>query len=207
MTERGDPTPFFNARQRHLGQSARWHKPGCSPIPHPIFLIHRKGTAPDPIQPTPDTPMSQVSITIDSAVLESFEQLFATLKAQVNPQSAPAAINEPQELAPFNAFLTVELTPYFGAKGATMIVEKLRRCRAIGDFRYLIPLYRITEGDLAKRQLLKTVSAVYRFKFGGARNPQQHSLRSEIKYAAACPECGALAKVLVTRLQAEGLWK
>lgn len=151
--------------------------------------------------------MSQVSITIDSAVLESFEQLFATLKAQVGTQNAPAAINEPKELAPFNAFLTVELTPYFGAKGATMIVEKLRRCRAIGDFRYLIPLYRITEGDLAKRQLLKTVSAVYRFKFGGARNPQQHSLRSEIKYAAACPECGALAKVLVTRLQAEGLWK
>lgn len=151
--------------------------------------------------------MSQVSITIDSAVLESFEQLFATLKAQVNTQSAPVAVNEPQELAPFNAFLMVELTPYFGGTGAKMIVEKLRRCRAIGDFRYFIPLYKMTGGDLAKRQLMKTVSAIYRYKFGGYKNPEQYSLRSEIKYAAACPECGALANVLVNRLKAEGLWK
>ena len=151
--------------------------------------------------------MSQVSITIDSAVLESFEQLFATLKAQVNTTPAMVANNEPQELAPFNAFLMVELTPYFGGAGAKMIVDKLRRCRAIGDFRYLIPVYKMAAGDLTKRQLLKTVSAVYRYKFGGYKTPDQYSLRSEIKYASACPHCGALANVLVHRLTAEGLWK
>lgn len=122
-------------------------------------------------------------------------------------QSAPAASNEPTELAPFNAFLTVELTPYFGASGATMIVTKLKRCRAIGDFRYFIPVYKLAKDDLQKRQLLKTVSAVYRYKFGGFKNPEQYSLRSEIKYAKACDECGALAQVLVNRLIAEGLWK
>jgi hypothetical protein len=151
--------------------------------------------------------MSQVSITIDSAVLESFEQLFATLKAQVNTQGAPVVNNEPQELAPFNAFLMVELTPYFGGAGAKIIVEKLRRCRAIGDFRYLIPVYKMVKGDLTKRQLLKTVSAVYRYKFGGYKTPDQYALRSEIKYASACPHCGALANLLVQRLISEGLWK
>lgn len=151
--------------------------------------------------------MSQVSITLDASVLESFEQLFNALKTQVASQSAPAAAIEPKELAPFNAFLTVELTPYFGGVGAGLIVDRLRRCRAIGDFRYLIPIYKLAADDLAKRQLLKTVSAVYRFKFSGYSNPQYHSLRSEIKYASACPHCGALANVLIQRLIAEGLWK
>ena len=123
-------------------------------------------------------------------------------------QSSPAVVsNEPAELAPFNAYLTVELTPYFGAAGATKIVDKLKRCRAIGDFRYLIPVYRLAKDDLQKRQLLKVVSAVYRYKFGGYKNPEQYSLRSEIKYAKACPECGKLAQTLVDRLIAEGLWK
>ena len=75
---------------------------------------------------------------------------------------APVANNEPAELAPFNAFLTVELTPYFGAAGASMIVTKLKRCRAIGDFRYFIPIYKMANDDLQMRQLLKVVSAVYR---------------------------------------------
>jgi hypothetical protein len=68
-------------------------------------------------------------------------------------------------------------------------------------------MYRLAKGDLQKRQLLKVVSATYRYKFGGYRNPEQYSLRSEIKYAKACDECGKLAQVLVNRLIAEGLWK
>jgi hypothetical protein len=151
--------------------------------------------------------MSQVSITLDTAVIESFEQLFAALKTQMNAAPAAVVSNEPKELAPFNAFLMIELTPYFGGKGAKIIVDKLIRCRAIGDFRYLTPTYKLADGDLAKRQLLKTVSAVYRYKFGGHKNPEQYSLRSDIKYAAACPHCGALANALVDRLKAEGLWK
>ena len=120
---------------------------------------------------------------------------------------APVANNEPAELAPFNAFLTVELTPYFGATNATKIVTKLDRARAINDFRYFISMYRLVGGDLQKRQLLKVVSAVCRYKFGGRNNPQKYSLLSEIKYAKACDECGKLAQVLVNRLIAEGLWK
>jgi hypothetical protein len=149
--------------------------------------------------------MSQVSITIDSAVLESFEKLFTTLKAQVENQPATVANNEPEQLAPFNAFLTVELTPYFGGKEAQMIVTNLKRSYAIGDYRYFIPTYKMAGEDLKKRQLLKLVSAVYRYKFGGYKNPEKYSLKSEIKYAKACPECGNLANTLYTRLQKENL--
>jgi hypothetical protein len=154
--------------------------------------------------------MSTATININgNTVIGTYEEIANILISlnTVAPQSATAAVNEPAELAPFNAFLTVELTPYFGAKDATMIVEKLRRCRAIADFRYFIPAYKLAKDDLRKRQLLKTVSAVYRYKFGGYKNPEQYSLRSEIKYAKACDECGALAQVLVNRLIAEGLWK
>jgi hypothetical protein len=126
--------------------------------------------------------------------------------SQATVQPAPVTNNEPKELAPFHAFLTVELTPYFGSAGATFIVSKLKRCRNLGDFRYLIPAYRLVKGDIEKRQLLKTISAVYRYKFGGYKNPEKYSLRSEIKYAKACDHCGKLAQTLVNRLTAEGLW-
>lgn len=109
-------------------------------------------------------------------------------------------------LAPFSAFLTVELTPYFGAKESQMIVEKLKRCRAIADYRYFTPIYKMAGEDLKKRQLLKLVSAVHRFKFGGYKNPEKYSLKSEIKYAKACDDCGKLANILYNRLVKEGLW-
>ena len=146
------------------------------------------------------------TVTLNGSYTEIANVLLGLSEVTVQ-QSAPVANNEPAELAPFNAFLTVELTPYFGASGASMIVTKLKRCRAIGDFRYFIPVYKLAKDDLQKRQLLKVVSASYRYKFGGYKNPEQYSLRSEIKYAKACDECGKLAQVLVDRLIAEGLWK
>jgi len=139
--------------------------------------------------------------------VDEIAKILSVVSDTLAPAVAPVVNTEPAELAPFNAFLTVELTPYFGASGASMIVTKLKRCRAIGDFRYFIPAYKLATDDLRKRQLLKVVSAVYRYKFGGYKNPEQYSLRSEIKYAKACDDCGVLAQVLVSRLIAEGLWK
>ena len=139
--------------------------------------------------------------------IDQIAQILGMVSNTLAQPVAPVVSNEPVELAPFNAFLTVELTPYFGAENATKIVAKLQRSRAINDFRYFISMYRLAKDDLQKRQLLKVVSAVYRYKFGGHRNPEQYSLRSEIKYAKACDECGKLAQVLVNRLIAEGLWK
>jgi hypothetical protein len=151
-----------------------------------------------------------MSTTIETltAQLEEFQKTYAQgMESILNTFKEYQKEQKKNEdvLAPFSAFLTVELTPYFGASGATMIVEKLKRCRAIADYRYFIPVYKIAGEDLKKRQLLKLVSAVHRYKFGGYKNPEKYSLRSEIKYAKACDECGKLANTLYTRLQKEGL--
>lgn len=141
--------------------------------------------------------------TLQDSVLTSIQTLNDAVE-QLKKQQV--VVSQSDELAPFSAFLMVELTPYFGGKGAKLIVDKLNRCRAIGDFRYFIPVYKIAGGDLQKRQLLKVTSAVYRYKFINAKHPDRYALRSEIKYAKACTECGALAQSLVNRLISEGLW-
>ena len=156
-------------------------------------------------------PMNTIQLVINGNQVEGqidqIAQILGMVSNTLAQPVAPVVSNEPVELAPFNAFLTVELTPYFGAANATKIVTKLDRARAINDFRYFISMYRLVGDDLQKRQLLKVVSAVCRYKFGGRNNPQKYSLLSEIKYAKACDECGKLAQVLVNRLIAEGLWK
>jgi hypothetical protein len=154
--------------------------------------------------------MNTIQVVINgNQVQGEIEQIAAILGMVSNNmvQPAPVVNNEPKELAPFNAFLEVELTPYFGAKGATFIVDKLKLSLKCNDFRYFICAYKFAKDDLQKRQLLKVVSAAYRYKFGGYRSTQKYSLKSEIKYAKACDECGKLAQVLVDRLIAEKLWK
>jgi hypothetical protein len=151
-----------------------------------------------------------MSVTIETLTAQLQQLQDNVLQSVETINAAIAEIQSEQKknedvLAPFSAFLTVELTPYFGAKESLMIVEKLKRCRAIADYRYFIPAYKIAGEDLKKRQLLKLVSAVHRYKFGGYKDAQKYSLRSEIKYAKACDECGKLANTLYTRLQKEGL--
>lgn len=152
-----------------------------------------------------------MSTTIETLTAQ-IEQLQATVVDSIGMlRSELDRIQKEQQLkddilAPFSAFLAVELTPYFGAKDSQMIVEKLKRCRSIADYRFFTPVYKIAGEDLKKRQLLKLVSAVHRYKFGGYKNPEKYSLKSEIKYAKACTECGNLASILYNRLVKEGLW-
>lgn len=143
-----------------------------------------------------------------TAQLQDLQNNF--LKSVETIQTAIIEIQEDQKkkedlLAPFNAFMIVELTPYFGGKEASMIVEKLKRCNTVGDYRYFCPMYKLADGDLKKRQLLKLISAVYRYKFGGYKTADKYTLKSDIKFAKACDECGKLANVLYNRLAKEGL--
>jgi hypothetical protein len=177
------------------------------------MFIGGETTPPDPTTNT-DISMSNAnsiqSLTaaleeLQSNVTQSFQTLNDAIVQLQNQQQVSGAHSD--ELAPFHAWLQVELTPFFGAKSAKLIVDKLNRSRAIGDFRHFTPVYKLVESDIEKRQLMKAVSAVYRYKFGGFRTSDKYSLRSEIKYAKACPHCGALAQTLVNRLISEGLWK
>ena len=114
-----------------------------------------------------------------------------------------------EELLPFNAFTVKQLTPHFGEQLSQEIVETFEKCarQYYPDFRNIIGIYKKCATTIEQRQLLRTVSAVYRLKFGKYVNKMQtqSSLRSFIKYATICPHCGATANAFVMRLTKEGL--
>jgi hypothetical protein len=152
-----------------------------------------------------NTDLQQITAQLATVAesLTTLQEALALLQAQ---QAAKPNTNA---LAPFSAFLMVELTPYFGGAGAKTIVDRLNRCNAIKDYRFFIPIYKLAGEDLEKRQLLTLVSSVHRYKFIYSKHhqtPQKYSLKSEIKYAKACPHCGKLANVLYDRLVAEGMF-
>lgn len=158
---------------------------------------------------TPET----VTITNNGATISmtgDYTQIanFLLGLSQAAAQSAPVTNNEPEQLLPFNEIALAELTPHLGDEIAKKVVNLLEYCRkGYADFSPFIAAYRWVNGDIEKRQLLKTVSAVYRYKFGHNRASNQYALRSEIKYATICPHCGKIANALVMQLVKEGLWK
>lgn len=107
----------------------------------------------------------------------------------------------------FDAFVEKEIEPYFGQQTSANIVKVLRQCRLDKNFQHLIPVYqwKSIHGNLEKRQLLKLISAVYRIKFYPNHSSYVSSLKSDVKYAKACPECGKLASAFHLRLMKEGL--
>lgn len=126
-----------------------------------------------------------------------------------NTLTQPVSSTLDEELLPFNQFAIKELTPHLGQELAEQVINKLENCAKayFPDFRHFIGMYNKVAGNIEYRQLLKTVSAVYRFKFGKYMNESaKYSLKSEIKYATICPHCGAIANAFVQRLMTEGLW-
>ena len=84
---------------------------------------------------------------------------------------------------------------------AEHLVSSLKFCRRVADYRLLIPTYHYFDASENPkiRQFLKLVSACDRIvhftnsKYRHYTNQQLSSLRSEIKYARMCPECGSIA--------------
>lgn len=108
----------------------------------------------------------------------------------------------------FDVFIQNEITPIFGQSTAENIIKVLQKCRINNhNYLYFVPVYqwKTIYGNLQKRQILKLVSAVYRVKYLPKGSSNVASLRSDIKYAKACPECGALAQSLYIRLLKEGM--
>lgn len=156
---------------------------------------------------TIDTLTAQVQ-ELQDTFLKSLELINdAIVEIQADQQQQQQTQQQTTELAHFSSWLIVEITPYFGAKESKIIVDRLNKCRQIRDYRFMTPLYKLTNEDLQKRQLLKLVRAAHQYKFGGYKSIEKYALKSEIKYAKACPECGKLAGILFDRLVAEGLWR
>lgn len=133
-------------------------------------------------------------------------QLLGIMSDVVDQKVAPVVDNKPAGLAPFNEFVIDELTPVFGKNVSKRIVSLLEVCRRSYDFAPFRIAYKWAEKDnIEQRQLLLTVSAAYRFKFGILEHGKS-KLKSQIKFDTMCPHCGALAIKLIERLKVEGLW-
>ena len=155
-------------------------------------------------QPTtpPKPTMSQIA-ALETQVI-NLQQSMDTIQTAMD--ALTAQIKTLTEAEEFDIFIQQELTPYFGEKTSRNILKVLQKCRT-EDHNYLhfSPVYQWKgiKGDLEKRQLLKLISATYRVKY--SRNlPLVYSLRSEIKYAKACPHCGKIASAFYDRLVKEG---
>jgi len=109
--------------------------------------------------------------------------------------------------------LLVEFYPESANHVSEDVVKALQLCRNHGDYRSLIPTYHQYNAseNLKVRQMLKLVSAADRMKFFGKFAHRSYnkaylsSLKSEIKYAKACPECGAIAGKIWDRMEKENM--
>lgn len=133
-------------------------------------------------------------------VIETLQNEIKNLEAQAQVKAQVQDVD-----VTFCTFLSIELSRHFVPVVADEIVEKLKRCRKIGDYQYFTTAYRFANGDYHNRQLLKLVSAAYRLKFGNFPRSYQYCLKSEIKYAKMCPECGEFAAILYDRMKKENL--
>ena len=171
---------------------------GCTAPESMRSYVHRRQTTHTPPKPT----MSQIAALQNEVInLQQTMQTIQTAMDAIN--SKIKTLTEAEE---FDVFMLNEMTPFFGEDTSRHIVKVLQKCRT-EDHNYLhfSPVYQWKgiKGDLEKRQLLKLISATYRVKY--SRNvPLVYSLRSEIKYAKACPHCGALASAFYDRLVKEG---
>ena len=153
--------------------------------------------------------MTTIQVVINgNQVQGQIDEIAKVLGLVSNSMAQPVSSTIDEELLPFNKFAIKELIPHLGEELATKVVAKLETCAKFHypDFRKFIGMYHKV-GNIEQRQLLKTLSAIYRFKFGKYMNESaKYSLKSEIKYAPICPHCGAVANAFVVRWQQEGFW-
>ena len=137
--------------------------------------------------------------------LETLTSSIATIKSNID--SIQDQLNKELACEDFDSFVQNEIAPYFGESTAENIVKVFRQCRIDKNFQNIVPVYqwKSIHGNLEKRQLLKLISAVYRIKFYPKHSSNVSSLKSDVKYAKACPECGKLASAFYLRLVKEGL--
>ena len=157
--------------------------------------------------------MSTATAIINGNTVEADLSTLATLLNMVSDNMIPTVpvIEEDEEVEYIHwdsliktesANVLKEFYPNDADERALSILEGLKISRRNEDYRSFIPTYWQfnARNNLKIRQLLKLVSAADRIiHFTNTRaynNQQLSSLRSEIKFARMCPECGSVANNL-----------
>jgi len=157
----------------------------------------------------PTTPPKPTMPAINSDVAALQIQLKEVLETVSNIESQIKTLTEAEE---FDVFMLNEMTPIFGEKTSRNILKVLQKCRTEDhNYHHFSPVYQWAavkgkndDEKLENRQLLKLISATYRVKYARNACGNVYSLRSEIKYAKACPHCGKVASAFYDRLVKEG---
>ena len=131
--------------------------------------------------------------------IKTIQDNITTIKDQLKAET---------EASDFDVFVQNEISPIFGESTSENIIRVLQECRRNDNFHKFTPVYKwkTIYGDLKKRNTLKLVSACYRIRYSKSPSlcPKIYALRSDVKYAIACPHCGSTAKNLHIRLVKEG---
>ena len=150
--------------------------------------------------------MSTATAIINGNTVEADLSTLATLLNMVSGIiSAPATNTNFQDIEEFDVFMTAILKEYFSEQQSESIVSTLSQISKCNypDYRDGTGLYHMFVGTIEQRQLMKVVFATYALKFG-RNHDHKASLKSKIKYATACPHCGAYASAIRDRLVKEG---
>jgi|TARA_B100000085_G_scaffold177726_1_gene162014 hypothetical protein len=150
--------------------------------------------------------MSTIQFTINGNQVEiELDQIKAILGQVTNTITAPVTNTNFQDIEEFDVFMTAILKEYFSEQQSESIVSTLSQISKCNypDYRDGTGLYHMFVGTLEQRQLMKVVFATYALKFG-RNHDHKSSLKSKIKYATACPHCGAYASAIRDRLVKEG---
>jgi hypothetical protein len=116
-----------------------------------------------------------------------------------------------KDIEKVNVAFEVVLSDYFSDEEINLIVDKLNFCRRMNDFSYMSPVYAIYRDNIAFREVLKAICAMYRLNVKNYVDDSTQSARyqdrSIVKYATTCPECGETAAAIVNNLLSAGLTK
>ncbi len=159
-----------------------------------------------PVSNLSPSDMNIITAQINGNEIQADIETIAELLIRVSKTiTKPVTNTNFQDIEKFDDFVTAILKEYFSSEQSESIVRVLRQVSGerYPDYRGATSLYSMFVGTLEQRQLMKVVVATYSLKY--CRNlERKSSLKSKIKYATACPHCGAYAAVIRDRLIKEG---
>ena len=160
--------------------------------------------------------MSNVTAIINGNTVEADLSTLATLLNMVsntitapvtNTQEEIVSETETNNLEQFDDFVVSILKEYFSETTSWVIVAKLSKIanQSYSDFKDALGLYFDFVRTLEQRNIMKVIFASYKLKsLGYVSTSYRYVLISKIKYASACPHCGADAAAIRDRLVKEG---
>jgi len=157
--------------------------------------------------------MTTTTAIINGNTVEADVSTLATILSIVsNTVTAPVVSEKEEEnqintLVKFDDFVVSIIKEYFSENISQTIVETLSKIANsyYSDFTNARGLYFNFAHTLEQRNIMKVIFASYKLKSRGFISPSyRYVCISKIKYASACPHCGADAAAIRDRLVKEG---